>query len=114
MKLKPPKSIKKISPGLIKIEWGDGFSSVITLEKLREECPCANCRKDREEGSGKAFAIPLMKTFHEGMNDLEQLKPMGNYAVRAVWADGHQDGIYDWDYLRSVMEKYALSEGDIP
>ncbi len=107
MKLLAPKSISKPGALLIKCEWSDGFQSVITLEKLREECPCAHCTTNKEK-SAKKFAIPLMKTFDNGMNELKALKPVGNYAIKPEWSDGHDDGIYDWEYLRKVFEKHAL------
>jgi DUF971 family protein len=30
------------------------------------------------------------------------IEPVGNYAIRIVWNDGHSAGIYSWDYLRSL------------
>lgn len=31
---------------------------------------------------------------------VEHVAPVGNYAVKFVWNDGHRTGIYSWDYLR--------------
>jgi DUF971 family protein len=112
MYLITPKSISKPAPFLIECKWSDGFQSTITLEKLREECPCAHCSKEKEKKT-KSFALPMMKTFDNGMNELKALKPVGNYAIKPEWGDSHDDGIYDWDYLRRVFEKHALELSEI-
>lgn len=112
MKLLAPKSISKPGLVLIKCEWSDGLQSTITLEKFREECPCAHCTTEKAKKT-KSFALPLMKTFDNGMNSLKALKPVGNYAIKPEWADGHDDGIYDWEYLRKVFEKHALDAVEI-
>ncbi len=33
---------------------------------------------------------------------MDQVEPVGNYAVRIVWSDGHSSGIYSFEHLRSV------------
>ncbi len=106
-----PRSITKPARFLIKCEWSDGYQSVITLEKLREECPCAQCTADREQKA--KIPVPPLKMFKNGMNELVALKPVGNYAVKPEWSDGHDDGIYDWDYLRKVFEKHALDDDTV-
>ena len=35
---------------------------------------------------------------------LSRLEPMGNYAVRIVFDDGHDSGLYSWDYLRKLAK----------
>lgn len=51
-----------------------------------------------------------MKTLAPGMNELEALVPVGNYAVQASWKDGHDSGIYTWDMIRTIFEEKRLSE----
>jgi DUF971 family protein len=38
------------------------------------------------------------------MNELVSLEPVGNYGIRARWADGHDTGIYPWPLLRQIAE----------
>jgi len=33
---------------------------------------------------------------------IARLEPVGNYAVRIVFDDGHDSGLYSWDYLKSL------------
>jgi DUF971 family protein len=104
-----PKSISRPGPGLIKCEWPDGFSATITLEKLREECPCAEC-KGEDLNKNKKIDVPMMKTFNDGMNELVSLTPVGNYALAAKWGDGHNTGYYTWEDLRSIFEEHDISK----
>jgi DUF971 family protein len=106
-----PFKIKKEHDGLLLAEWDDGFKSTIKLEKLRNECPCADCREKNDQ-SGKASKF-IMPTFKQGKNELTKLTPVGNYAINAVWGDGHDTGIYPWDFLRVIFENYKLSENEI-
>lgn len=97
-----PVSIKKRENSL-EVAWADGFSASMPLERFREHCPCAECRKD-ELNKGAKFGFGSLKQFKEGMNELKQLKQVGNYAAQPVWGDGHDAGIYRWDYIRKIFE----------
>ena len=108
-----PKNIKRMGENLLECTWSDGYHSTITLEALRDDCPCAHCQKERKDSSKKKFNIPMLKTFEEGKYVLKALKSMGNYAIRAVWANGHEEGIYDYEYLRGVFERNALSDEEL-
>jgi DUF971 family protein len=35
---------------------------------------------------------------------IEEVAPVGNYALQIHWNDGHDSGIYTWDYLRSIAQ----------
>lgn len=103
-----PTSIKKEKHYLLKAEWKDGFSALIDLKNLREECPCADCNEDEFHPKKN-----LLATFQQGQNELKQLIPVGNYAINAVWGDGHKTGIYPWELFRKIFEKYGLSKEDL-
>jgi len=38
--------------------------------------------------------------------DIVELQPVGNYAVRPVFSDGHDSGLYSWDYLYALGQDY--------
>ena len=105
-----PLKIKREIEGLLSAEWADGFKSVIKIEKLRQECPCADCRDKNEETTKSKFIMP---TLTPGKNELKSLAPVGNYAINAVWGDSHDSGIYPWEFFRVVFEDYILSEKEI-
>ncbi|SRR5579883_2687037 len=82
------------------VTWDDQHVSHYSLGYLRGECPCASCKG--EVIFGKVYAAPKLPMFSPGMNELEALTPTGGYGVQARWKDGHDTGIYSWDYLRLI------------
>ena len=106
-----PKSISKPNPYTIKFLWRDGIATTIKLESFRKECPCAVCKG--ETIAGKVVAFPSMQMFTPGMNELKELTQVGNYAVTATWGDGHDTGIYNWDYLRAISDQYSLTDEQV-
>lgn len=75
----------------LELQYADGSKYLISFELLRVESPSAEVK-----GHG-----PGQETLQVGKQDvgLTQLDPVGNYAVRPVFSDGHDTGIYSWDYL---------------
>ncbi len=102
-----PKNISRPLPHLLRVEWNDGFTSTIPLEKLRDECPCALCKGEQIMGQPVSFGI---KMFAQGMNELDKLVPVGNYGIQAFWRDGHDTGIYPWQLLRRITEQHQVIE----
>lgn len=96
---------------LLKAVFKDGFESVIKLEDLRNECPAADSKEERKKQNDNL--IPTINIFKKGRNELTELKMVGNYAINAVWADGHHTGIYTWELFREIFENYKLSDEDI-
>lgn len=87
----------------IKVDWKDGHHSEYTLEWLRDECPCATCTG--------AHGTEPQKTSHSNPNPFQMYKPklkmnsvepVGRYAVRIFWNDGHSSGIYSFQHLREI------------
>ena len=91
-----PVRIERQEGKRIAVEWRDGHRSVYPVPHLRGRCPCANCV---DEGSGKrrffeADAAPDL--------GFAEVWLVGNYAVGIRFADGHDTGIFTYDYLRSI------------
>jgi DUF971 family protein len=82
------------------IKWEDGTESFIRLDRLRRACPCAGCKGEMDvlgnlcKGPEKALTPQAFK--------LMRVDAVGGYAVQPVWADGHNTGLYTFDYLRRV------------
>ena len=88
---------------VMEIDWADGHSGIYPHEVLRGYCPCADCQG--HEG-------PI--EFVEGGNfELVDLVEVGNYALRLVWGDGHQTGIYSFEFLRSLCACSSCVRGDV-
>lgn len=92
----------------VEIDWRDGHQSRWTFAWLREACPCATCHEARDAdgrkpGIPKAQPATLLPMFKAAMRPTE-VNAVGKYAIRFKWNDGHESGIYSWEYLRRLPE----------
>jgi len=84
----------------IRIDWKDGSHSEYALAHLRDRCPCAGCTgahgmpPRRPESPFQLYKPPPR---------IERVSPVGSYAIQIHWDDGHNSGIYTWEYLRSIV-----------
>lgn len=84
------------------VKWSDGHESDYPLAHLRKACPCATCRTAREEQKSQKLVILKEVTNAAGMVIVDSAELVGNYAIRFVWQDGHDTGIFDFRLLRSL------------
>jgi len=82
------------------VKWDDGREDFISLEKLRRACPCAGC-KGEIDILGNVYKNPE-KPFAPNSFELVKLTSVGGYAIQPAWVDGHNTGIYSFEYLRRV------------
>ena len=73
------------------VEFNDGLRAVIPFDLLRARSPSAEAPPDP----------PRVGV------DVSALDPVGNYAVRPSFSDGHSAGIYSWECLRKIAEEAA-------
>ena len=103
-----PKSVQVDKSGGtgVDIDWKDGHQSHYDFPYLRLACPCALCDDERgkedrepwEKPKSKPGALPMFKPAAKPL----QAEAVGKYALRFTWNDGHEHGIYSWDYLRDI------------
>jgi DUF971 family protein len=88
--------------GELAIKWDDGGESFIALEKLRRRCPCAGCQGEPDimGQMHKGPEVPLTPSSFQ----LRRMANVGGYGIQPVWADGHDSGIFSFDYLRKLAE----------
>jgi DUF971 family protein len=81
---------------VLEISFDDGKNYRMSCEYLRVHSPSAEVR-----GHG-----PGQEVVQAGKMDVEivAIEPIGNYAVKLVFSDGHDTGLYSWDYLYSLGE----------
>ena len=96
----------------LKLVWNDGHESVYAADELRAACPCATCRTERETAarSGGLRVLPADAPVRAVLVDVQWV---GWYAFRFAWQDGHDTGIYAFDYLRELCacEACAAARG---
>lgn len=96
------KSLKQIIPGEISLVWNDNHVGRITLRTLREACPCAGCKG--ETVLFHTYSPPEPDRSLPGRYALRSVTPVGNYALKLTWQDGHDMGLYPWSLLRALCE----------
>lgn len=82
------------------IRWEGGAESFIALEKLRRACPCAGCSGEVDV-LGNLYKSPD-KPLPPAAFELRRFGPVGGYAIQLFWADGHNSGIFSFDYLQRL------------
>ena len=89
---------------VLELRFSDGGHYRLPCEYLRVYSPSAEVR-----GHG-----PGQEVLQVGKEDvaISAVEPVGNYAVRLVFDDGHDSGLYAWDYLYELGANYAANWQD--
>ena len=102
---KKPRSVELLADeGMLCVRWSDGTRSRYDLNGLRRSCPCALCREAREQSdelsllSGEAITATA---------EAQRVDFVGRYGLRILWGDGHDQGIYTFDFLRQLDDAVA-------
>lgn len=84
---------------VLEVSFEDGKQFSLPFELLRVYSPSAEVRG---HGAGQ-------ETLQTGKRDvgLAGIEPVGNYAIKPMFDDGHSSGIYTWDYLYWLGENQA-------
>jgi DUF971 family protein len=85
---------------LMELTFADGTTFRLPYEFLRVYSPSAEVR-----GHG-----PGQETLQVGKRDvtIAEVEPVGHYAIRPKFSDGHDTGIYSWDYLYELGTRHEL------
>lgn len=98
----PPKSVKTFKDrGVMELVWSDDTVSSMPFKFIRGECPCAVCV---DEFTGRRL-IDVTKIPADIAPTA--LSYTGNYAMKIVWSDGHDTGLYTWDRLQILCTEFA-------
>jgi DUF971 family protein len=79
---------------ILEVVYDDGEVVRLTAERLRVESPSA-------EVQGHSRSQKKIVVGKENVA-IVRVDPVGNYAVKIGFDDGHDTGIYTWDYLRKL------------
>ena len=96
-----PFKIKIIDKDKLQLTWSDGKENILPLKYLRDECPCASCKG--ETILFKTYRPPQPAIFSPEMYKVENIEIVGDYAIQINWKDGHNTGIYSWEYLQILI-----------
>lgn len=83
---------------ILELVYEDGRTHSLTAEYLRVFSPSAEV-----QGHGPGQAV-----LQHGKKDVQFLdfEPQGHYAIKIVFSDGHDSGIYSWEYLDKLGSDY--------
>lgn len=96
----PPLEIRiRRASRTLEVDFADGAAAVLPAEYLRVESPSAEVQghhpSERKTVPGKRAV------------NIAAVEPIGHYAVRIRFSDGHDTGIYTWVYLRTLHNEHA-------
>ena len=81
---------------LLTVSFDDGASFALPAELLRVMSPSAEVQG---HSPSERITVPGKKSVR-----ILRIEPVGNYAARIVFNDGHDTGLYTWAYLRELGE----------
>ena len=86
----------------IQLEYSNNKYLLLNSSVLRTHSPSAENKYSKNEA-----IKPKAHRFKSVL--IEKLVPVGNYAIRIIFNDGHNTGIYSWTYLYNLGTKYLDS-----
>lgn len=84
---------------VLELRYADGAHYELPCEYLRVFSPSAEVRG---HGGGEPTLVPGKRQVN-----IARIEPVGAYALRLVFDDGHDSGLYSWPLLRELGERYA-------
>jgi DUF971 family protein len=82
----------------LEVVFDDDVSRMFSCEFLRVYSPSAEVR-------GHGAGQEVLQTGKEAVN-IVNIEQVGNYAVKLTFSDGHDTGLYSWDYLYDLAKDY--------
>jgi DUF971 family protein len=83
---------------VLQVDWEDGTSFNLPCEYLRVFSPSAEV-----QGHGPGQAVTLVGKEKVSIKSIE---PVGNYAVKLIFDDNHDSGLFSWSYLHWLGANY--------
>lgn len=105
-----PSEIKRENDGL-HITWNNTDKKFLSSKVLRENCPCATCRFERGDTShaapltSKKKSLKIIEATKDESLTIAMIEGLGNYAIKISYADGHDSGIYTFQYLFELSNR---------
>jgi len=105
-----PVHLKQTDAEHLNIVWSDGHKGVCSTRRLRDHCPCAGC--SGETVLLRSYFPPEPDKGTPGRYELKGVEPVGGYALKLQWGDGHDMGLYTWEHLRALCECAACASAE--
>jgi DUF971 family protein len=102
-----PNKLELISPDRLRINWSDGVVREYAVRELRDKCPCATCREQRNAPPPPATSLPILSAAETAPLRIAGMNPVGRYAYSIEFSDGHDTGIFTLESLRELGVEVA-------
>lgn len=83
---------------LLELDYDDGHCCSFSWEFLRVHSPSAEVR-------GHHSSQAVLQTGKKRVA-VNEVRPVGHYALQLIFDDGHDSGLYSWDYLRELCDQH--------
>lgn len=85
------------------IEWEDGSTTFYSVTYLRKWSPSAEARTLREQLASNPLTVLPASAVSDGKPlTIVDAEFVGNYAIKIHFSDGHDTGLYSWEYLLEI------------
>jgi DUF971 family protein len=99
-----PENIRALQDDRVfEIVWSTDRTDRLPYKFLRGQCPCAGC-VDEFTGIRTLDVNTVLDDIHP-----VNLSFTGNYALKILWSDTHDTGLYTWDRLEMLCRQYTAA-----
>lgn len=89
---------------LLLLQWNDNSENALQIKGMRDNCPCAHCSGETDV-FGNIYKGPPQIMKKESYI-ITGIQPVGYYAIRPFWKDGHHDGIFSFEFIKKLCEAF--------
>ena len=87
---------------LLLVNFLDGSEAIVSLQRLRYECPCAGCAGETDALGNIYQSAPQQKTTTS--YQVRQIMTVCYYGLKPIWGDNHNTGIFSANLLEKLSE----------
>ena len=87
---------------LLLVNFSDGSEAIVSLQRLRDECPCAGCAGETDALGNVYRSAPQQK--NTARYQVRQIMTVGYYGLKPIWGDNHNTGIFSANLLEKLSE----------
>lgn len=102
-----PTALALLPDGRLRIDWSDDTVRVYKARDLREASPDALTREKKSHQAEKpSNQLTVLSPAETAPLTIKGMNPVGHYAYQIVFSDGHDSGIYRYEYLYELGERF--------
>ncbi|QDU91688.1 hypothetical protein Pla175_51180 [Pirellulimonas nuda] len=99
-----PTGIERLPERRLRIAWSDGQTREYSARELRGACPCASCREKQSAPPPSPLQLNVLSEAETLPLEIIGMAPVGSYAYRIHFSDGHNTGLFTFERLRELGE----------